>query len=65
LANAGVSDEIRMKLTGHKSKEMNTRYTHLQIETLKSGRDRDCRCLAKKKAAVETRKRGLGNDCRV
>jgi integrase len=29
LANAGVTEEIRMKLTGHKSKAMNERYTHL------------------------------------
>ena len=36
LANAGVADEIRMKLTGHSSKMMNTRYTHLEVNTLKS-----------------------------
>ncbi len=30
LANAGVSDEVRMKLTGHKSKEMNIR-THQRL----------------------------------
>jgi integrase len=36
LANAGVADEVRMKLTGHSSKEMNTRYTHLQVATLKN-----------------------------
>jgi integrase len=34
MANAGVSDELRMTLTGHKSKDMNKRYTHLQIATL-------------------------------
>ena len=39
LANAGVSNEVRMKLTGHKSPEMNDRYTHLQMETLKSAMD--------------------------
>jgi integrase len=36
LANAGVPDEIRMKLTGHSSKEMNSRYTHLEMATLKN-----------------------------
>lgn len=36
MANAGVSDEIRMKLTGHASKKMNERYTHLQMATLKN-----------------------------
>lgn len=36
LANAGVADEIRMKLTGHSSKVMNTKYTHLEVNTLKN-----------------------------
>jgi integrase len=36
LANAGVAEEIRMKLTGHSSKAMNTRYTHLEVDTLKN-----------------------------
>ncbi len=36
LANVGISDEIRMKLTGHRSKAMNERYTHLQMDTLKN-----------------------------
>ena len=36
LANAGVAEEIRMKLTGHQSRPMNERYTHLQVATLKS-----------------------------
>ena len=36
LANAGVAEEVRMKLTGHSSKAMNTRYTHLEMDTLKS-----------------------------
>ena len=35
MANAGVSDEIRRKLTGHKSPIENTRYTHFQIGILK------------------------------
>ena len=36
LANAGVTEEVRMKLTGHTSKDMNARYTHLQVATLKT-----------------------------
>ena len=36
LANAGVAEEIRMKLTGHSSKDMNKRYTHLEVDTLKN-----------------------------
>ena len=36
LANAGVSQEIRQKLTGHTSAEMNQHYTHHQIETLRA-----------------------------
>jgi integrase len=35
LANAGVSPELRMKLTGHKSAEIHRGYTHLELETLK------------------------------
>jgi integrase len=36
LANAGVSPELRMKLTGHKSAEVHRGYTHLELETLKT-----------------------------
>jgi integrase len=36
LANAGVPEDVRMKLTGHQSRPMNERYTHLQVATLKS-----------------------------
>ncbi len=36
LANAGVNEDVRMKLTGHASKVMNNRYTHLNQETLKN-----------------------------
>ena len=36
LANAGISEEVRMKLTGHSSKAMNTRYTHMQVAMLKN-----------------------------
>jgi site-specific recombinase XerD len=35
LANAGVSADVRMKLTGHKSIDVHQRYTHMQLEPLK------------------------------
>jgi integrase len=35
LANAGVAQEVRMALTGHSSKAMNSTYTHLNIGPLK------------------------------
>ena len=34
LANAGVSQEVRMKLTGHKTVAMNSNYTHHELTTL-------------------------------
>jgi integrase len=34
LSNAGVSQDIRMRLTGHASREVNTHYTHLELATL-------------------------------
>ena len=36
LGNRGVSQEIRQKLTGHTSEEMNRQYTHHEIETLRA-----------------------------
>ena len=36
LANAGVSPELRMKLTGHKSAEVHKGYTHLELATLRT-----------------------------
>jgi integrase len=36
LANAGVAQEIRMKLTGHASAGMNTGYTHHEVEPLRA-----------------------------
>jgi integrase len=36
MANAGVSQEIRMKLTGHASAGMNTGYTHHELEPLRA-----------------------------
>ncbi len=35
LANAGVPEELRMKLTGHSSKDVHRGYTHLELETLR------------------------------
>lgn len=36
LANAGVPVEIRQKLTGHASPEMNAIYTHHELEPLRA-----------------------------
>ncbi len=36
MANAGVSQEIRQKLTGHASAAMNTHYTHHELEPLRA-----------------------------
>ena len=36
LANAGVPEDVRMKLTGHSSKAMNKNYTHLEVATLRN-----------------------------
>ena len=36
LANAGISEEVRMKLTGHSSKPVHHGYTHLELDTLKN-----------------------------
>ena len=36
MANAGVSQEIRQKLTGHATAKMNTKYTHHEIAPLRA-----------------------------
>jgi integrase len=36
LANAGVSPELRMKLTGHKSAAVHAGYSHMELETLRA-----------------------------
>jgi Site-specific recombinase XerD len=36
MANAGVSSEVRQKLTGHASAKMNAQYTHHEIEKLRA-----------------------------
>jgi integrase len=35
LANAGISADVRMKLTGHKSIDVHQRYTHMELEPLR------------------------------
>lgn len=35
LANAGVPEEVRMQLTGHSSREVHAKYTHLDFEPLR------------------------------
>jgi integrase len=39
LANAGVSQEVRMRLTGHSSIGMNNRYTRLNVDPLRDAID--------------------------
>lgn len=39
MANAGVPQEIRQRLTGHASKAMNDRYTQTELETLRRAVD--------------------------
>ncbi len=36
LANAGVPEEIRMKLTGHTTRSSHVTYTHLEMSALKN-----------------------------
>jgi len=36
LANSGVSQELRMKLTGHSSADMNTVYSHHELQTIRT-----------------------------
>jgi hypothetical protein len=36
MANAGVSLEVRQKLAGHLSSEMNKTYTHHELELLRA-----------------------------
>jgi hypothetical protein len=36
MANAGVSQEVRMRLTGHMSAEMNRGYTHHELAPLRA-----------------------------
>jgi len=36
LANSGISQELRMKLTGHSSADMNTIYSHHELQTIRT-----------------------------
>ena len=36
MANAGVSQEVRQRLTGHASAEMNKLYTHHELAPLRA-----------------------------
>ena len=36
MANAGVSQELRQRLTGHAAKAINDKYTHTELETLRN-----------------------------
>jgi integrase len=36
MANAGVSPEVRMKLTGHKTESVHRKYTHHELEPLRA-----------------------------
>ena len=36
MANAGVSPEVRMKLTGHKTESVHRNYTHHELEPLRA-----------------------------
>jgi len=35
MANAGVPEELRMRITGHESKDVHCHYTHLELEALR------------------------------
>jgi integrase len=37
LANAGISADVRMRLTGHKTFAIHQQYTHLELESLRAG----------------------------
>jgi integrase len=36
MANAGVAEEVRMKLTGHVTREVHAKYTHHELEPLRA-----------------------------
>ena len=36
MANAGIPQEMRQRLTGHASKAVNDRYTHAELKTLRN-----------------------------
>jgi integrase len=40
MANAGVTEELRMKLTGHTTRDQNKKYTHHELKPLREAIDR-------------------------
>ena len=36
MANAGMPDEVRQKLTGHASPTVHKKYTHFELQPLKT-----------------------------
>jgi len=36
MANAGVGEELRMKLTGHSTREQHKKYTHHELAPLRA-----------------------------
>jgi hypothetical protein len=36
MANAGISADVRMKLSGHKSIDVHRSYTHIELAPLKA-----------------------------
>jgi integrase len=39
LASGGVSEEMRMRLTGHSSRDIHQRYTHIDVTQLQQAID--------------------------
>jgi integrase len=63
MANADVPLEIRQKLTGHASKDMNKHYTHLELETVRRAVESISRLPGKAPThAKEATSRGRGSD---
>jgi integrase len=52
MANADVPPEIRQKLTGHASQDMNKQYTHLELETVRRAVESISRLPAKQNSSV-------------
>jgi integrase len=57
MANADVPPEIRQKLTGHASQDMNKHYTHLELETVRRAVESISRLPGKASGASQHRSR--------
>jgi hypothetical protein len=55
MATADVPIEIRQKLTGHASKDVNKHYTHLELETVRRAVESISRLPHKVSVALGTR----------